>query len=175
MVKISRLCVLGNGAFGAMASSASNGASPAPALRAFRRLARLGGSAPPPGHQIDIGSRLKERIGRGFDAIHPRNRVEDDVLLFAGIVRSDFPQTDFAERELRTVLGPADRGIVNGAAVPRQLYEYAEPDCFLCNPLLDLVEEEVWTARGGFGLAKILVARDRQHPVAPVAALPVRV
>ncbi len=130
----------------------------------------FGRSAPPAAHQINIGAWLEERIGRGFDAIHSRDRIEDDVLLLAGVVRRDFLQTDFAERELRTLLGPADRGIVNDVAVLGQLYDYAKPDGFLCNSLFDLVEEEVWTARGGFGLVEIFVACDRQHPIAPVAA-----
>src|SRR6266446_3418421 len=138
------------------------------------RLVLSGCPAPPPAHQIDIGSRLEQGIGGGFDAIHPWDPIKDDVLLLAGVVRRDPVQVDFAERELRPLLGPADRGVVSGVAFLGQLYGYVKPDCFLCNPLLDLVEEEVWTARGGFGLAKILVARDRQHPVAPVAALPVR-
>src|SRR5690242_15493538 len=71
----------------------------------FGRLVLSGRSAPPPGHQIDIGSRLEERIGRGFDAVHPRDGIEDDALLLAGVVVSDFVQADFAERELRTLLG----------------------------------------------------------------------
>jgi hypothetical protein len=77
---------------------------------------RSGRSAPPPRHEIDIGSRLEERIGRGIDAIHAWDRIEDNVLLLAGVVRSDLVQSDFAERELRTLLGPADRGIVGDVA-----------------------------------------------------------
>ena len=72
-----------------------------------------GCSAPPPAHQIDVGSRLEERIGRGFDAVHARDWIEDGVLLFAGVVRGDFLQIDFAKRALRTFLGPANGGIVN--------------------------------------------------------------
>jgi hypothetical protein len=118
----------------------------------------FGRSAPPAAHQINIGAWLEERIGRGFDAIHPRDRIEDDVLLRAGVVRRDFPQTEFAERELRTVRGPADGGIVNDVAILGQLYDDAKPDGFPCNALLDLVEEEIWTPRGGFGLVEIFVA-----------------
>ena len=113
-----------------------------------------GRSAPPPAHEINIGARLEERIGRGFDALHAGDRIEDDVLLLAGVVRRDFPQADFAERELGTLLGPADRGIVSDVAVLGQLYGYAKPDRFLCNSLFYLVEEEVRTARGRFGLVE---------------------
>lgn len=76
---------------------------------------------------------------------------------------------------LRTVLGPADRGIVNDVAILGQLHGYAKPDGFPCNALLDPVEEEIWTPRGAFGLIEIFVARYRQHPIAPVAAHAVRV
>ena len=72
-----------------------------------------------------IGSRLEERIARGFDAVHSRDRIEDDVLLLAHIVRSDFQQIDFAEGGLRTLLGPADRGVVNSVTMPGQLYPRA--------------------------------------------------
>lgn len=116
-----------------------------------------GRSAPSPAHQIDVGSRLEERIGRGFDAVHSRDRIKDDVLLRAGVVRSDFLQADFAERELRTVLGRANRGIINGVAVLGQLHRYAKSDGFPCNSLFDLVEEEVGAAGGGFGLVEIFV------------------
>src|ERR1700739_3022756 len=81
----------------------------------------------------------------------------------------------FAERAVRTVLGPAHRGIVNRVAFVGQLYGYAKPDRSPCYSLSDFVEEEARTARGGFGLAEIFVAGDRQHPVAPVAAHALRV
>ena len=94
----------------------------AAAASQIARLVLSGRSAPPPAHQIDVGSRLEEGIGRGFDAVHSRDRIEDDVLLLAGVVRRDLPQADFAERELRALLGPADRGIVNPRPT-EQLYE----------------------------------------------------
>src|SRR5215471_1585685 len=56
-----------------------------------------------------------------------------------------------------------------------QLNSYTRPNGFLCNSLLDLVEEEVWTARGSFGLVEIFVACQRQHPITPVAAFAGRV
>jgi len=117
-------------------------------LRLFRVMAQcllLPGrrSAPSPGHEIDIRPRLKERIGRGLDAIHSRDGIKDDLLLFPGVVRSNLLQIDFAERELRTILRPADSGIFNGVAVPRQLYFDTKPNRFLRDPLFDLVEEEV--------------------------------
>src|ERR1700674_1831507 len=65
-------------------------------------------SAPSAGHQIDIRPRLEERIGRGIDAVHSRDGIKDDVLLLAGVVRSNLRQTDLAERELRSSLWPAD-------------------------------------------------------------------
>jgi hypothetical protein len=34
------------------------------------------------------------------------------------------------------------------------LYGHAKPDRFPRNPIFDLVEEEVWTARSGFGLPR---------------------
>src|SRR5437667_4417771 len=83
-----------------------------------------GRSAPSPAHQIDIRPRLKERIGRGIDTIHPRNGIKNDALLLRGIIRSDCVQTDFAERQLKTILGPADSGVVGGVVVPSQLYDY---------------------------------------------------
>ena len=82
-----------------------------PSLGAPPALRRPSGrSAPPPAHQIDVGSRLEERIGRGFDAVHSQDWIENDVLLLAGFVRDDLAQTDFAERALRTFLGPGSRG-----------------------------------------------------------------
>ena len=50
-----------------------------------RGLVLSGRSAPPAGHQIDIGSRLEERVGRGFDAVHARDRIEYDLSLLAGV------------------------------------------------------------------------------------------
>src|SRR5207248_7451051 len=140
-----------------------------------RGLVLSGRSAPPAGHQIDIGSRLEERVGRGFDAVHARDRIEYDLSLLAGVVRRDFLQIDLAERELRAVLGPADGGIVDGVTFIGQLHDYAEPDRFLCNSLFDLVEKKVRTAPGGFGLVEIFIACDRQHPIAPVVAHAIRV
>jgi hypothetical protein len=121
-------------------------------------LLPAGCSAPPPAHQIDIGSRLEERIGRGLDAIHARDRIEDDALLLAGVIRDNLPQTDFAKRALRTLLGPANRRVVNRVAVLGQLHDYTKPDGSPENSLSDLVEEEVRTARGGFGRVEIFVA-----------------
>jgi hypothetical protein len=80
------------------------------------------------------------------------------VLLLSGVVRSDFLQTDFAKRALRTLPGSADRGIVNGVTVLGQLHGHAKSDQFLCNSLFDLVEQEVRTALGGFGVVEIFVA-----------------
>ena len=100
------------------------------------RLVPSGRPAPSAAHQIDIRSRLEERIGRGFDAIHSRDRIEDDVLLLDSVVRNDLLQTDLAERELRTLLGPANCGIVNGVAVLGQLYDYAKPDGYPCDLLV---------------------------------------
>jgi hypothetical protein len=62
----------------------------------------------------------------------------------------------------------------NDIAILGQLYDYAKPDGFPCNALLDLVEEEICTPRGGFGLVEIFVACYRQHPIAAVAAHAVR-
>ena len=90
-----------------------------------------GCSAPPSAHQIDIGSPLEERISRGFDTVHPRDRIEDDVLLLACVIRGDFLQADFAERALRTLLGLAGRGFVNCVAALGQLYDYSKPYGFL--------------------------------------------
>src|SRR5215510_8024762 len=106
-------------------------------------------SAPPSAHQIDVGSRLEERVGRGFDSVHAWDRIKDDALLLAGVVRGDFLQANFAERALRTFLGPPHRGIVNCVVVIRQLHDYTKPDGSPCNALFNLVEEEVRTASGG--------------------------
>ena len=46
-------------------------------------------AVPPSGHQIDVGPRLEERIGRRFDFVYSRDRIEDDVLLLAGFVYGD--------------------------------------------------------------------------------------
>ena len=107
----------------------ARGREPSATRRGYRTDGRLpcppalrppsGCSAPPPAHRIDIGSRLEERIGRGFDAVHSRDRIKDDALLLAGVVRDDLPQTDFAKRALRTLFGPADCGIINRVA-PRR-------------------------------------------------------
>src|SRR5215471_19067342 len=147
----------------------------AAAASQIARLVLSGRSAPPPAHQIDVGARLEEGIGRGFDAVHAWDRIKDDVLLLAGVVRGDFRQTDFAERALRTFFRPADRGIVDRVAVLGQLHGYPKPDGFPGNALLDLVKEGVWPARGAFGLAEVFVTGDRQHPVAPKAALTIRI
>src|SRR5215472_468282 len=116
----------------------------AAAASQIARLVLSGRSAPPPAHQIDVGARLEERIGRGFDAVHARDRIEDDVLLLAGVVRRDLPQADFPKRELPSLLGPADGGVVNRVAVLGQLHGYAKPDRPAGNALPELVEEEVW-------------------------------
>jgi hypothetical protein len=50
------------------------------------------------------------------------------VLLLPGVARGDYLQTDFAECELRTPLGPADRGIVDDVTVLGQLYGYSKPN-----------------------------------------------
>jgi hypothetical protein len=41
------------------------------------------------------------------------------MLLLAGVVRSNPRQTDFAEYHLRTILWPADSGIIDRVAVLR--------------------------------------------------------
>jgi hypothetical protein len=48
-----------------------------------RLIATLGfGRAPfTPAQKIDCRTQLQQRIGGGFDAIYPRNGIEDDVLL----------------------------------------------------------------------------------------------
>ena len=56
---------------------------------------------------------------------------------------SDSRQTDFAERELRTILGPPDGGIVNDVAILGQLHDDAKLNRSLRDPLFDLIEEEV--------------------------------
>jgi hypothetical protein len=59
---------------------------------------------------------------------------------------------------LRTLLGPADRRVVNRVAVLGQLHDYTKPDGSPGNSLSDLVEEEVRTPRGGFGRVEIFVS-----------------
>src|SRR6516165_749400 len=103
------------------AMGAPRNAVPGAAPRALGLLF-AGCSAPPPAHQINVGPRLEERIGGGFDAVHSRDRIEDDVLLLAGVVRDDLAQTELAECALRTILGPAQGGIVNDVADLCQLY-----------------------------------------------------
>jgi hypothetical protein len=98
---------------------------------------RFGQSASPPAHQMHIGSWLEERIDQGFDAAHSRDRFEGDVLLLAGVIRSDLRQTVFTERELRAFLGPADRGIVDDVTILGQLHDYTKPDAPLATrPLI---------------------------------------
>src|SRR6266436_9882307 len=70
-------------------------AAPAPAL-----LLRARGSAPTTAHQVDIRARLKQGIGGRFDAIHPGNRIKDNVLLLAGIVRRHCREGQLAEGKL---------------------------------------------------------------------------
>src|SRR5205823_12754278 len=138
--------------------------------RAARHLPLAGGPAAPSGHQVNICPRLEQRICRGLNAIHPRDRIENDLLLLPGIVRGDLGQADVAERELSTVLGPADGRVIEGVAALGQLNENAKPDRRLGNPLFDLVEQEVRPAGGRFGVAQIFVAGGRQQPIAPVPA-----
>ena len=79
-------------------------------------------------------------------------------------------QADFSELEPRTILRPADSGIVNGVAILSQLHDDLKPDRLLRNPLFDLVEEEVRPLCCRSGLVQIFIACHRQHPIAPVAA-----
>jgi hypothetical protein len=110
----------------------------------YCRVTLLSGrSAPSAGQQIDIRSRLKQRVGRGLDAIHPRNRIEDKTLLLAGIIRSNRRQTDFAECELRPIFRPTDRGIIYGVSVLSQLHHDAKFNRFFLDSFLEFVEEEV--------------------------------
>ncbi len=37
--------------------------------------------APPAAQQVDGGAEFKERVSRSLDALHARDRIEDDVLL----------------------------------------------------------------------------------------------
>ena len=70
------------------------------------------------------------------------------MLLLAGVVRSNLRQTDFAERELWTSLRPTDSGIIDGVAVLSQLNNDAKLNRLLRDPLLDFVEEEIWSLPG---------------------------
>jgi hypothetical protein len=106
-----------------------------------------------------IGSRLEQGIGRGLDAVHPWDGIEDNVLLFAGVVRRDLVQTDCAERQLRTILGPADGGIVNDVNILGQLYGYAKPDRY------HSVDD--FPARTTGGLLEFLNALIATDPAAP--------
>ena len=86
-------------------------------------LIKLGGGlfpgfpAPPAGHQINVSARIEQRIGRGLDTFNARNRIEDDSLLFAGIVRDNGCQRDLSERDQLTAFRPADGRIVRDVAI----------------------------------------------------------
>jgi hypothetical protein len=100
-----------------------------------------------------------------FNTVHPRNGVEDDVLLLAGIVRWDLRQADLAERDPLAGVWPTHCCIVHDIAVLAQLDLDAKLDRTFRDTLLDLVEEKVRTLGLRARVVEVLVARRGQNPV----------
>src|SRR5581483_1277153 len=109
-------------------------------LSGCRFCRRCGGSAASAGHQIDICARLKQRIGRGLNAIQPRNGIEDNVLLFTGVVWNNLCQTEFAQRQLAAAFRPTDSGVINGIALFTQLNSNSEFNWLRGDSLLNFIE-----------------------------------
>lgn len=93
--------------------------------------------------QIDRGAQLKERIIRWPDAVHARDRVEDDLLLFRQVILDRRRKNDLAELDQASILRPMDRGVVYHIVVVRHLYENLEANGACRDALGELVEKEV--------------------------------
>ena len=119
----------------------------------------LRGPAPASAQQVNRSSQLEQRIGGGLDAVHPRDRVEDDVLLLGERVRQNLRQLHGAQLHLFARLRPVHGGVVCRVSFPGELDQNSEADRRLRHTLGDLVEVVVCRESRGLLVGKITVPR----------------
>jgi hypothetical protein len=105
-------------------------------------------ATPTAAHQIHVGARLQQRIAGWIDAVDAWKRIENNVALFAVIVRNHRGQFDRPELNIGTRLRPVDGRVIDNVAGSGQLDRDVELHRTLRNPFLQSIEEEVGGLRG---------------------------
>ena len=120
--------------------------------------------------EIDRSADLEERIGGGLDALHTRNRIEDDILLLLVVVFHETGQRERPEVNATTIFWPVHGDVINDITIVGDLRVELERDAFSVESLLELVKEE---ARGFFlqgSFVEVIDAGVRLDDVAPEAS-----
>jgi hypothetical protein len=119
-------------------------------------------------HQIDGGAQLKQRVIRGFDAVHAGNGVEDDLLLLQLVVHGLRGQNYRAEMNYRAIGGPMNGRVIHNVALTGDLYQDVEPDGARRDALRKFFEKIVGILALGGSVVEMLDAGSRRNVVASV-------
>src|SRR5258708_11650614 len=130
------------------------------------RLLQLGSASLPAAEQIDCCAQLEERIGRWSNSIHPRDRVEDDVLLLGVAAFDNSGQLNRAQCNLLAALRPVDGSVVRDVLRRGNLSEHLESNGTLSNTLCDLIEVIIRRQIGHLSIGEEVVILLRNNAVA---------
>lgn len=112
---------------------------------------------------------LSGRVGRGFNSIHARDGVEDNVTFLGLAVSYKFIEEHITELNLTPGFRPAHGGIVSNVAIFCQLHHDAELDRSLSDAVADLVKKKIGTFSSGGCVIQVVVPELRQNSIAPEA------
>src|SRR4029077_17767605 len=131
----------------------------------------LRSSAPPSSaNQINRGPQLKQRIVRRLNPIQARNRIEDNVLLFVSIVGNCTRQRNGSQLHHFPLSWPMHCRVIHNIAVLSNLNRDLELDRALCQPLIQLDEQIVWSLRRSRRSIQMLLPSLWNNRVPPIPA-----
>jgi hypothetical protein len=96
--------------------------------------------AAPSAEQVQIGARIEQRIGGGFNSIHARDGIEDDAALLRVAVSYQRVQGNVPELDLAAAFRPTSGGVVNRVSGLGQLHQDVELDGALRDAFPNLIE-----------------------------------
>jgi hypothetical protein len=114
---------------------------------------QLGQSATAAADEVGGCANLEQRVIGGFDALHARDGIKDDMLLLLIVISDNFGKRQGANMDTGTILGPVDGDIVDHILVVGDLGVQLERDGSAVDSLRELVEEEAV----GFSLEGVVV------------------
>jgi hypothetical protein len=97
-----------------------------------------------PAQQLDRGAQFEQWIVGGIDSLHARDGIEDDLLLFMGIVWDRTFEDDLAESNQRAILGPVNGRVVHDVISAGHLDQQLKTYRPVRDSLRDFVKKEVW-------------------------------
>ena len=120
--------------------------------------------------QVNCGAQLKQGIVGWVNAVHPRDWIEDDLLLFMGLVEYGLSERKQSQLLQFAALRPMNGYIIDRIAVFGQLSHDSEFDRLVGNAVFYFLEEIIWRLSRYCCSIQMFLTGHGEDAIAPVTS-----